>query len=206
MTVHRRKPNSRAAIGLRVKSGRAIAVVLQGPAESPAVVRRQELLLADPDKPKTWQPFHVVMDLPWKEALVATRESAREAGAASARGLREIQKELRHQGLELKGAGIVATGSQDPARIGSPHIRAHAAEGRFFREAAERGAHTCGLARRTFAQKNIYEASAPEMGCSVATLKSRVAALGAARIKPWRAEEKEAALAAWVVLARRARK
>ncbi len=205
MTARQPQSESRAAIGLRVKSGRAIAVVLQGSAESPVVMRREELLLASPGKPKTWQPFHAVMDLPWKEALAATKEVAREARAAAAHGLGELQKQLRESGIGLQGAGIVGGSSLDPAQIGNPHIRAHAAEGRFFREAAERGADSCGLQRRTFAQKSLYETAAPEIGCSVAALKSRVTALGAKRIKPWRADEKEAALAAWVVLACRER-
>jgi hypothetical protein len=196
----------RAAIGLRVKSGRAIAVVLRGPAESPGVVRREELRLADPGKPKTWQPFHAVIDLPWKEALAATRGAANEAQAAAARALRELQKQIRDAGLELQTAGIVAGGTLDPAQIANPHIRAHAAEGRFFREAAERGAQACGLAWRTFAQKNLYATAAPEIGCTVESLKSRVTALGATRIQPWRADEKEAALAAWVVLAGQTRR
>lgn len=101
----------------------------------------------------------------------------------------------------MEAAGIVTSSTQNPARITNPHIRAHAAEGQFFREAAERGTDACGLPRRTIMLKNLYETLAPEMGCSIEALKSRVAALGAAGIKPWRAEEKEAALAAWVVLA-----
>ncbi|MBI1940339.1 MAG: hypothetical protein HYS33_02390 [Acidobacteria bacterium] len=195
-----------AAIGLRVKSGRAIAVVLRGPAESPLVVWRERLRLADPGKPKTWQPFHAVIDLPWKEAVAATREAAREAQVAAAHALRELQKRLRDAGLELQSAGIVAGGTLDPAQIANPHIRAHAAEGRFFREAAERGAEACGLAWRTFAQKSLYAMAATEIGCTVESLKSRVTALGTTRIKPWRADEKEAALAAWVVLAGRTRR
>ena len=190
----------RATLGLRVKSGRAIVVVLQGPAESPVVVRRDELPLADSGKPKPWQPFHAVMDLPWKEAVAATRPAAKEAQAAAARGLRALQEQLRDSGLELQAAGIVG-GTVDPAQIANPHIRAHAAEGRFFREAAERGAETCGLVLRTLTQKSLYETAAPEIGCSVEVLKARLTALGAKRIKPWSADEKEAALAAWVVLA-----
>jgi hypothetical protein len=205
MTARQRKSQSRAAIGLRIKSGRAIAVVLRGTAESPEVMLREELLLAYPGKPKTWQPFHAVMDLPWKEAQVATKEVAREAREAAARGLRELQKQLRDSGIELQGAGIVGGSSLDPAQIGNPHIRAHAAEGQFFRQAAERGAGACGLFTRTFAQKSLYEIAAPEIGCSVKALKLRATALGAKRIKPWRADEKEAALAAWVVLAGRGR-
>ena len=56
------------SIGLRVKTGRAIAVLLRGPADAPTVLKRGELMLADSNEPDTWQPYHVVMDLPWVEA------------------------------------------------------------------------------------------------------------------------------------------
>ena len=192
-----------AALGLRVKSGRAVAVVLQGPAESPVVVQSTVLLLAPPGKPTTWQPFHPVMDLPWKDAVAATRGAAKEAQAAATGGVRELQKGVRVLGLELQGAGIVTGSILDPGQIPNPHIRAHAAEGRFFRQAAERGVAACGLAHRTFAQKTLYQVAARELGCPVESLRRKLAALGAKHFKPWAADEKEAALAAWVVLAGR---
>ncbi len=199
----KRQSTPRAALGLRVKSGRAIAVVLQGPAESPVVVRSTIMLLAPPGKPAPWQPFHPVMDLPWKDAVAATRGAAKEARAAATRAVRELQREARELGLELQGAGIVTGSILDPAQIPNPHIRAHAAEGRFFREAAERGAAACGLAHRTFAQKALYSTAARELGCPVESLRPKLTALGAKNFKPWAADEKEAALAAWVVLASR---
>jgi hypothetical protein len=177
--------------------------VLQGPAESPIVLLREEVPLSDRGKPKTWQPFHAVMDLPWEKALAATRPAAQAARAAGARSLRELQTRARGAGAKWVGAGIVAGGAIDPATIGNPHIRAHAAEGRFFREAAEAGADACRLARHTFPQKSVFQEVAAVFGCSVATLKTRATALGAGRIKPWGAEEKEAAVAAWAVLFRR---
>ena len=198
-----RSQTSRAVLGLRVKSGKAIAVALQGPAESPVVVRSTQLLLAPPGKPTPWQPFHPVMDLPWKGAVAATRGAAKEARAAATRAIRELQKGARDLGLELQGAGIVAGSLLDPGQIPNPHIRAHAAEGQFFRQAAERGAAACGLAHRTFAQKTLYQVAARELGCPVESLRPKLAALGAKHFRPWAADEKDAALAAWVVLAGR---
>jgi len=46
------------AIGLRVKSGYAIAVVLGGPASDPKPVARHIVALSDPDVPETRQPHH----------------------------------------------------------------------------------------------------------------------------------------------------
>src|SRR6185369_1301092 len=63
-----------ASVGLRAKTGRAIAVALSGPPDSPRVIRRTELRLTDLSQPATSQPYHEVMDLPWEEAKVALRK------------------------------------------------------------------------------------------------------------------------------------
>ena len=54
------------SIGLRAKTGRAIAVVIGGSTENPIVLQKAELKLTDPKMPATAQPFHEVMDLPWE--------------------------------------------------------------------------------------------------------------------------------------------
>src|SRR6185369_11035181 len=63
-----------ASVGLRAKTGRAIAVALTGPSDSPRVILRTELRLTDPSQPATSQPYHEVMDLPWEEAKIAVRK------------------------------------------------------------------------------------------------------------------------------------
>lgn len=47
-----------AAIGLRVKSGWATAVLLAGPIQSPRVLDRRIVELSDPKVPASRQPFH----------------------------------------------------------------------------------------------------------------------------------------------------
>ncbi len=47
-----------ASIGLRAKTGRAIVVVLCGPADAPRVLRRVEVRLTDPEVRATGQPYH----------------------------------------------------------------------------------------------------------------------------------------------------
>ncbi len=49
---------SAVALGFRVKSGFAIAVVLRGPAAAPTVVARRIVELSDPDVAETRQPYH----------------------------------------------------------------------------------------------------------------------------------------------------
>ena len=194
------------AMGLRVKTGKAIAVLLRGPVKSPTVIKRGELLLADPDEPDTWQPYHVVMDLPWKEAQRAALRTTGLIRAAGSEAVGNWAREVRESGLELCGVGIVAGSLEDPSKVGNPHIRAHTAEGQLFREALEMAADSLSLSRYCFVEEKIYEAGAPELACSAEALKARVSELGVAVGRPWRALEKAATAAAWVMLARCARK
>lgn len=189
-------------IGLRVKSGRAIGIALRGPVESPTVLERKELILSDPGKPTTWQPYHGVIDLSWEEAEAAVRETTAAIASVAARAIEDWARELRASGLELCGVGVVAGSGRDPAKIPNPHIRAHAAEGRLFRQAFERGAEACGLFRRSFVESGVYERGASELRCAEATLRDQITALGGKVVRPWRADEKVAALVAWLILAR----
>ncbi|MGH9718832.1 MAG: hypothetical protein ACRD8O_01350 [Bryobacteraceae bacterium] len=189
-----------AAIGLRVKTGKAIAIVVRGTPRAPEVLKRDELILADHDKPDTWQPYHPVMELAWTEAQKAVRPIAQIIEKTARKAMAALVAEVRAAGYEVRGIGIAGRGSQDPARIGNTHIRAHAAEGRLFREVLESGADACGIAKRVFLEKEIYQKGAPEIGCSAHELKTRVAALRTPAVRPWSAEERCAALAAWLML------
>src|SRR2546421_12128826 len=53
---------ARAAVGFRVKSGWAAAVLLVGPARAPRVADRRVIELSDPAVPTSRQPYHAVMD------------------------------------------------------------------------------------------------------------------------------------------------
>jgi hypothetical protein len=187
-------------IGLRVKTGKAIAVMLCGPAKSPVVIKRGELLLADNASPDTWQPFHVVMELPWTRAVQAVKPMETRIKSITVNSLRAWAKEASSSGLELTGVALVVGSQQDPARIGNPHIRAHAAEGRLYREALEAAARAIKLPARVFVEDALYEIAARELRLAESELKERVSALGKQVGPPWRANEKSAAAAAWAGL------
>jgi len=53
---------ARVAVGFRVKSGWAAAVVLSGPSSSPSVLHSRRIELSDPAVPESRQPFHAVDD------------------------------------------------------------------------------------------------------------------------------------------------
>jgi len=124
-----------AALGFRIKSGWARAVLVEAAVPAPRVVERTDLELSDPTIPEARQPYHAATgvareDSPDRERLVATvhAHTRQSVGALVAR---------MATGHRLRGAGLVIGSDIDPARIGNLHVRAHALEGLLFRTAAE---------------------------------------------------------------------
>jgi hypothetical protein len=201
------KPKSPAvSIGLRAKTARAIAVVLGGPAASPIVIKRAELILWDPAMPATNQPYHEVMDLPWEQSKVAVQKSALRIESIASKALGDLIRDVTVEGFTVCGAGIAGAGNRKLDKIGSTHIRAHAAEGVLFRHALEVAAATNRLRSASFDERTLEQTAASELRRSVDDLKVRLAEMGRAIGSPWRADEKSAALAAWLALSAYGRK
>lgn len=190
-----------AAVGFLAKTGRAFAVVLRGPADSPALISSCEVSLW-PGHFSKEGPYHTVMELPWEEAVakVAPVESAVEAMASDA--LARLLAAPEVASLHAAGVGVVGSAASDPSRIGNPHIRAHAAEGQLFRAVLERAAARRGLRCMTFPAKDAFSPAAKACGAPKAAFQARVRRLGAGT-KPWRLEQQCAAAAAWAVLCSR---
>src|SRR5256885_16308280 len=117
------------AIGLRAKTGRAIAVVVGGPPDAPLVLVKTEIKLWDPKFPATGQPYHHVMDLPGDEWSQAVQKSARAIEKIAVKALATLMKEHSEQGRRVRAVATVGAKDRNLASIGNPHIRAHAAEG-----------------------------------------------------------------------------
>jgi hypothetical protein len=177
-----------AALGFRSKTGRAIVVVLAGHHDDPKFVLRREVQLVDPSM--TIGPYHEVMDLPWSEAQNAVQPVLAKIERIAAQVIEGLLGEIRERGFGVRAAGIVGSPDRDLARIGNPHIRAHAAEGIAFRRVLQIAASSCRLKVMTFSDRDIT-ARAP-----VDLLK----VLGRSAGPPWRADERAAATAAWIAL------
>ncbi len=199
------KKSNIVSIGLRAKTARAIAVVLGGTTDAPLVMAKLEIALADPKIPATAQPYHEVMDLPWEESQKVVRKSAAAVEAIARRALARLIKELQSQGMKVSGVGVVGARDRDLARIGNYHIRAHAAEGVLFRRVLELAADANGLKRRTFSDRELDQTAATELGAEAEGVKRKLNDLRHAVAPPWRADQKQAATAAWLVLHRSGR-
>jgi hypothetical protein len=113
----------------------------------------------------------------------------------------ELIRHYQTLGHSVRGAGVVVGSLIDPKRIGNDHIRIHALEGQLFRgvvnEAATRSQLSCSIWR----ERDLYEIAAMSLKLPEHTLRGRLATLGREIAGGWRAEQKMAALAAWIVLA-----
>jgi len=192
-----------ASIGLRAKTGRAIVVVLTGPSTAPHVIKRLEFSVVDPAAPETFQPYHEVLDLPWEQARKAAQKTARKIERVATKALRSLVRELESEGLSVRGVGVVGAGERNLEKIGSTHIRAHAAEGVLFRQVLEVAAQSNELPNRRFDERTIDQTAETELKIPVARIKTHLAAMGREAGSPWRADEKAAATAAWIVLGTR---
>lgn len=181
-----------AAAGFRAKTGRAIAVVLCARGSAPEFIWRDEISLVDPSMPATGEPYHEVMELPWREAVVAVQPLVAAIEAVAVDALNGVIGEMRARGVDIRGVGVVGSAPRKLESIGNYHIRAHAAEGVLFRRVLENAASARSLACVGFSESEIKEQASNTAWKEI----GRVA--GA----PWRTDERLAAAAAWSALSR----
>jgi len=192
--------SNQVVIGLRARTGRAIAVVLAGTVDGPYVVKKLEIKLVDPRIPATFQPYHEVMELPWADGQKAVGVHTRAIEVVARKAVTKLIKELQSGGMTVTGVGVVGSKDRQLDRIGNYHIRAHAAEGILFRRVLELAAEANQLRTRTFSDRELAQSSLVELKSSSVQMKNELKALGRWLAPPWRTDEKQAATAAWLML------
>jgi hypothetical protein len=197
----RKEPAKRgreAAVGFTVKSGWACAVLLAGPSTAPRVADSCRVQLSDPAVPDARQPYHAGFGAARTDEAQLSRlvSGVKRFGAKS---VRELLK--RYGDAHLRGAGIVVGSLVDPKTIANDHIRIHALEGKLFREVVADAAKAAGLRSAIWRERDLYAAAAGALKRPEGRVRASIGALGRDVAGPWRAEQKHAALAAWLVLA-----
>lgn len=189
-----------AAVGLSVRTGRAVVVVLRGTRRLPLIVVRYDIQLADPWVPESLHPYHHELGDSGPAGGRARRRGCQAAQKASRRAVRALVGEMRSHGLEPCGAGVVVSSLVDPVRVSGAHPRAHAEEGKLYREAVEAALRICGLRFTTLLEKNLRAVASERLGRTARQIDATLKAFSRKVGTPWRAPEKQAALAAWLVL------
>jgi hypothetical protein len=97
-------------------------------------------------------------------------------------------------------AGLIVGSVIDPATVGNQHIRAHASEGRLFRTVLEHALAAQGVPSFVVVEKRLDEIARRELGLTDDEIRRSMRAFGTTLGRPWRADERAAATAAWMVL------
>jgi hypothetical protein len=182
------------AVGFRVKSGFAIAVILEGPASAPSAVSRRVIEMSDSAVPETRQPYHDGFYRTEEDA----REIARRVKIVKRCATQSIAALLKDTGATR--AGLIVGSLIEPEKVGNPHIRAHASEGRLFRTVLEDALTSRGVRCEVIVEKQLPARTAAGLCRAPREIARTLGGFGKALGSPWRADEKAAATAAWLAL------
>ena len=187
------------AVGFTIKSGWSSAVLLSGSALSPQVVDSRRIDLSDPAVPAARQPYHDGFGTARRSgpALARLVSSVERFGG---RAVSDAIRKYSRAGHQLSGAGVIVGSMTNPDTIANPHIRIHALEGRLFRMVVEKSLDDAGVPRSVWRDRDVYALATKVLARSEQDIRAAVTALGRGTNGPWRAEEKSAALAAWIIL------
>jgi len=187
------------ALGLAPHSGWAAAVVLGGTRSAPAVLARERLELADERLAGARAPYHAMEPLPLARAAEARRRYEASARALADRSLRA----LFARSAPVRAAGILDSSGRsgaDLAAILASHALIHTADGQHFRAALAAALEGLAVPVTRVPQRELAARAARALGRDEADLSERVAALGRGLGAPWGADQKAAALLAWLLL------
>jgi len=194
----------RVALGLRAHSGWAalVAIGYERGALNIAERRRIELIAQrDPDWPG--QPYHAAAGKPLAQARRIVEQGVADAHSCAQAELGAALARLREAGHEAVACAVL-TPSPLPdwtlEQILAVHLRMHQAEGALYPDALRFAAEACGLPARPLAQKALTQTAQATFAKSYAAVIAQIAALGKAIGPPWGADQKQAALAALIVL------
>jgi hypothetical protein len=198
-------PRGSCVLGFAPHSGWAAVVVIGGTSARPLVLARERLELADPNLPGSGQPYHALESLPLREAEARLAVMKAASSRLAAAGIRTLAHTARAAGLELLAAGILDSsgrGGGPLEAILASHAAIHTADGDHFREALEVGCAAEGLAVTRIGRRDLAAQASREMKRAPEELRAAVAELGREVGAPWGADQKGAALLAWLLLAR----
>jgi hypothetical protein len=152
------------------------------------------------DDPEARQPYHVVAEEDKDRGMMLVQQTLKTATVNAARATRDLMDQARNSEYEVRAAVLVVGSETNPASIRQPHVRAHSLEGRLYREAVEGAVSQHGLACRVVVERDALGTAEGALGKPRAELRDATDALVKVAGRPWRSQNKAAALAAWMAL------
>ncbi len=157
--------------------------------------------LCDPKIPATRQPYHAAMGK--LETSVATlKHRLQIVRRATKQSVAKVLADCKRKSFKVGGAGLVVGSQIDPTLIANPHIRAHSLEGELFRTALAGALRAHQIRCIVLTEREAIARVSTLLEKSPAELRRVINEMGRTAHRPWRAEQKLAALAAWLALSR----
>lgn len=190
-------------MGFRAHSGWAAVVAIAKSGDTPVVVERLRIEVVDPGILGAKQPYHEAEGMDLTEAQHYIRRCDKTAKRLASQALRSLLRDLGKRRYEVAACGVLlGSGRPLPAlsAILASHALIHTAEGVLFREALIHACERCGLRVLGIKERDLYERATCELRLPAGQLQNRLSKMGHAVGPPWRQDQKEAALAAWLAL------
>jgi hypothetical protein len=174
-------------------------VLVTGPIDSPALRDNRVIDLCDPRVPETRQPYHATFGQLETDAKKTNRRTDI-VHCVTKQTVTKLLSDYRRKGYSITRASLVVGSQRDPATIANPHIRAHALEGQLFRSALEQALNAHGSRTAILLERDAYVTAGAQLKKPHDDVGQTIQNLGRSSDGPWRAEQKLAALGAWLAL------
>jgi hypothetical protein len=191
------------ALGLAPHSGWAAVVGIGESDGRLRVLVRERIEMADAADAESKQPYHAVEDLPVDEAARRLAGYAATAESMAYAAVRRIVGQLGRDRHRVIGLGILDSAGRNGgslAAILASHALIHTADGDHFRDAIASAATRCKLTVSRIRARELDGKASAALGGPVSRLHETVKELGRGVGPPWGADQKTAALLAWLLL------
>ncbi len=193
----------RAAIGFSVHLGWAAAVAVAGTKTKVRVVDRRKVVLAD-EVPESHEPYHKAAEVrgDLAKAREIVRRGRRAIEACARAEVSRLIRDLESEGHDVASAASVQAGGRELTfeSILASHAMVHTAEGRLMREALAKASARRGVPVLPIRERELFARGAERLKVSEHEIRKQVGSLGDGLGPPWRADQKKAALIAWLAL------
>jgi hypothetical protein len=179
-------------------------VVVAGDVKRPEVLVRGRAELRDRGGRVRPNVYQAARGLELAAAAARIEAAARIAIEQASAALEKTLREAAEEGALVRTCAVVVGASREPQleSILASHALAHAAEGRLYQHALLQGAESCGLDAVAVPKRSIWQQGEVALGIAPDELQAWLAGLRREIGSPWAEDQKLAALAAWIALAR----
>ncbi len=190
-------------MGIRPHSGWGALVLVAGKPGAVDVIDRRRIVITAPHTKGAEQPYHFSQGLKLSDAQTYLAERAAESEQLAFDALRQMVLEAhrRHQVVHSCAVLLAAGRSLPPLeKILASHLLVHTAEGEFFRQAFRRAGDRLKMQVTGIRERDLEEHARAAFGNQANSLTREIAGLGRSLGSPWTADQKNACLAALLVL------